>query len=120
MATATKLVWTPNAQASDGSSLTAAELAALTFTVQIDTVSPPVKSYQIPTSAINSVPAASGSGTQLTALFSALNPPFVPVDGVQYFAQIEETDDQGTSAPSAIVTFTNTAVPGAPLAFGVA
>lgn len=118
MTVSTKLVWTPNTKAADGSLLSAAQLATLTYTALIDTVSPPVTSYQVPTDKITS--AAGPNGAQLQCAFADLVPPFVPVDDVQYFAELTETDAAGTSVPTAIVTFTNTVVPGAPLDFGVA
>ncbi|MGA3251816.1 MAG: hypothetical protein ABSD12_27320 [Paraburkholderia sp.] len=121
MSLVTKFQWLPNTTAVDGSLLTAAQLAALTYTIIVDTVSPPgpsAVSYSVPPGKVTSVPLGSSTGLQVN--FADLTPPFVPVEGTTYFAEITETDSAGTSSPSSIVSFTNVAVPGAPLDFGVA
>jgi len=117
MSTVSKLVWTPNTKAVDGSLLTAAQLASLTYTAEIDTVNPPVTSYQVPTDKITSVAGPNGASLQVN--FSDLVPPFVPVDGTEYFATLTETDNNGTSAPTPVISFTNTVAPAAPLDLGV-
>jgi hypothetical protein len=113
----TKLSWAPNTTNTDGSLLTAAQLASLTYTALIDTVNPPVQSYQVPTDKITS--AAGPNGATLQVNFSDLVPPFVPVANTAYFAEMTETDSAGTSQPSAVVPFENIVVPAAPLDVGV-
>jgi hypothetical protein len=45
---------------------------------------------------------------------------FIPTDGVTYYVAITATDTEGTSAQSAAASFTNKAVPSAPLDFSLA
>lgn len=89
--------------ATDGSALT----EPVNYAVQIDTVSPPVKSYPVP--AANAAAAVAGT---ITATFAQLG--FTPVEDTPYFVDVTATDADGTSAPSGIVTFTNKAVPNVP------
>lgn len=118
MARVTKLEWTPPTSNADGTPLSAADAAAMTYTAQIDVINPPVKSYPIPAAAVKPLSPPASSGATVSAAFSDIG--FTPADGVPYFVTITATDTEGTSAPTAVVSFTNIAVPSAPLDFGLA
>jgi hypothetical protein len=67
------------------------------------------------------VPATEAVGATVTALFSALTPPFVPVAGTTYSADVLAVDASGNGLPSTTITWTqNAAVPAAPTGFTVA
>jgi hypothetical protein len=121
--TLTKLQWTPNAANTDGSALTQAQLAALTFTAFIDTVTPPVKAYPVPPGKVTPIANPVAGGPTVQVLFSDIG--FTPADGVQYYADITESELQAdgtltTSAPSTIAPFVQVGTPGAPTNFTVA
>lgn len=90
----------------DGTALT----EAVTYTVLIDTVNPPVKGYLVPSA------DAPISGV-LTATFAQLG--FTPVNGGQYYAAAEAVDASGTSGMSNVVGFIYAVPPAAPTGFTV-
>lgn len=92
----------------DGSPIT----EALSATVFIDTVSPPVKSFAVPAANI----AAAVAGV-VTVTFAQLG--FTPVKGTDYFADMSVTDADGTSALSNLDSFKYAVVPAAPTGFTV-
>jgi hypothetical protein len=81
------------------------------YSVLLDTVNPPVKSYAVPASAV--VAAVAGL---VTVTFAELG--FVPVNKTTYFADATATDG-GTSLPSNMVSFTYVVTPAAPTGFRV-
>jgi hypothetical protein len=85
----------------DGSAIT----EALSYSVLIDTVNPPVKSYAVPAAVV----AVAGV---VTVTFAQLG--FVPVKNTDYFATATATDADGTSAMSADFAFAYSVVPNAP------
>ena len=109
-----KFVFTPNATNTDGSALTAAQIAALSFTLYADTVTPPVKAFAVSAG----VATADETSGVVTIPFAAVG--FAPIDNTEYFCAITETDSAGTSPLSPIINFTNVVVPGAPTGFSVA
>jgi hypothetical protein len=90
----------------DGSPIT----EALSYLVFIDTVNPPVKSYPVPA-------AAAPVAGVLTVKFTDLG--FTPVPGTDYFAAADDSDADGTSPLSNIVSFNYGVVPNAPTGFSV-
>jgi hypothetical protein len=84
----------------DGSPIT----LPLTYTVFIDTVNPPVKSYP--------VPAAEITTGAFVVTFAQLG--FTPVPGTDYNATVDCSDTNGTSLMSADVSFAYGVVPNAP------
>jgi hypothetical protein len=110
-----KFIFVPATTNTDGSTLTAAQIAALTFTVYADTVSPPVKSYAV---AASTAIADETSGT-VTIPFSAIG--FVPLANTEYYCTITESNGSLTSIQSnPIQTFTNVVNPNSPTGFSIA
>lgn len=103
----TKVSFTVPINNTDGTPIT----EALTAVVFIDTVNPPVKSYQVPAS-IGLTPGAAVSVT-----FAQLG--FVPAPGTDYFAGAEVSDADGTSVLSTVFAFKYEVVPNAPTGFTV-
>jgi hypothetical protein len=82
--------------------LVAGQVASLVFV--IDTVT---YTYAIP--------AGTGLGATITVPFAGLVPVFVPTAGTAYTADVEAVDANGDSAPSASLSWTQSApVPAAP------
>ena len=90
----------------DGSPLT----LPLTFKVYIDTVNPPVKSYDVPAS----IAVQAGS---VTATFAQLG--FTPAANEVYYAGATAIDSAGESALSTVAIFTYAVVPATPTGFTV-
>ena len=118
MSNVSKLVWTPPTTNADGTPISPADAAALTYTAYIDTVNPPVKAYPIPPGAIVKLSPPAENGATMSVTAAGLG--FIPTDGVTYYVAITATDTEGTSAQSAAASFTNKAVPSAPLDFSLA
>jgi hypothetical protein len=116
MSKVTTIQFTPSTTNTDGTTMSAADQAALKYTAYIDTVNPPKAAYQIPAAALTKITNPVANGPTVQALFSALTPPFVPADGTAYWVALTETDAEGSSAQTTPVTFTNTSVPNSPLA----
>jgi hypothetical protein len=117
----TKFTWVPNASNTDGSALTATQLAGLSYVILLDTVNPPVKSYSVPSGKVT--PLEGSTTGQVQVLFTDIG--FTPVSNVQYFASVEETESfpdgtSATSSPSGQITFTLDGTPNAPTNFSVA
>lgn len=87
----------------DGSPIT----KPLSYTVFVDTVNPPVKSYPVP--AANVGAAVSGV---ITVTFVQLG--FVPVATKDYYVDVTATDTDGVSSPSASIQFGYSILPSAP------
>jgi hypothetical protein len=108
MATQHEVQFTVPTTNTDGSPIT----LPLTFPVYIDTVTPPVKQYTVPSG------DAAVSGV-ITATFTQIG--FTPVNGTVYYAAAAAVDSTGASALSNIVQFTYEApLPSAPTGFTVA
>ncbi len=103
MSTQTQLSFQVPTTNSDGSAIT----EALSFVAFIDTVNPPVKSYAVPAANV----AAAVAGV-VTATFADLG--FVPVKNTDYFVDVVATDTDGSSVPSAVLSFAYSIVPNAP------
>jgi len=88
--------------------LTVGEITSLAFVVGANTSTWPV-------------PATEPVGATVTAPFASLTPPFVPVPGTAYTADVYAVDVNGNGLPSASVSWTQSApVPAAPTGFTVA
>ncbi len=81
---------------------------ALSYTLLIDTVSPPVTSYAVP--AANVAAAVAGL---ITVKFTDI-PAFVPRGGVHYNVEVVAYDTDGKSAASAAFAFVYDLAPQAP------
>lgn len=66
------------------------------------------------------VPAGAAPGSAIVAPFADLTPPFVPVNGVPYTADVFAVDADGNGQVSASISWTQVApVPAAPTNFSV-
>ena len=101
----TKVTITAPTTNTDGSPIT----LPLTYTVFIDTVNPPVKSFAVPAAEIT-------TGT-FVVTFAQLG--FTPVINTRYFASADCSDTDGTSVMTADVSFAYGVVPNAPSSFTV-
>jgi hypothetical protein len=109
-----KFSFVPSSTNTDGSSLTTAQVAALTFTLYADTVNPPVKSFAV---AAGVAVADEVAGT-VTIPFASIG--FAPVANTEYFAAVTETNVTVTSPMSNVLNFTDVVAPNAPTGFSVA
>lgn len=108
--------FTPSDVFADGTAMTAAQIAALTFTILIDTVNPPgptAKSYPVPAANVAAI-----SGGKITVKFTDIG--FVPATNVNYYADCIETEGVLASPSSGILSFINAQPPAAPSGFTVA
>lgn len=88
----------------DGSAIT----LPLNYIALIDTVNPPVKAFAVPPANVTAAVAG-----LVTVTFAELG--FVPVNKTPYFVEVEAQDSFGTSAPTAVLSFTYVApLPAAP------
>ena len=88
--------------------LTVGQITVLDFVVGANTFTWPV-------------PATEAVGATVTVPFITLTPPFVPVAGTSYSADVFAVDASGNGLPSTSLTWTqNAAVPAAPTGFMVA
>lgn len=101
----TKVTMTAPTTNNDGSPIT----ETLSYTIFIDTVNPPVKSY--------AVPAAQVIGPTITVTFAELG--FTPVVGTHYFASATAADADGTSVMAVDFPFAYGIAPSAPAGFTV-
>lgn len=85
----------------------------LTYTVNIDTVNPPVHTYSVPAADVSAA-----VGGVVTATFAQLG--FTPVSGTTYYAAGYADEGTQKSAESNVVTFTYYSTPNAPTGFTVA
>lgn len=99
--------------------IAAADLATATYTVFIDTVNPPVKSYPVPATAIAAgTPNADGSKQITVDAVKDLSLTLVP--NATYYVAAEDSVDGKLSAETAVLTYTNTVQPKSPGNFSVA
>ncbi len=84
----------------------------LSYTLFIDTVKPPLKSYAVPAANV----AAAVNGT-VTVKFSDIG--FSPVYNVPYFADATEATGSAVSTASNQVSFTQVVPPSPPMALAV-
>ena len=128
MTNVTKLLFNTPVAHADLTPLSAAELASLVFTVAIGSTSPVGDTvstqHTVPNSNV-SVGTVNPDGSKtVTVNFAELLPPFVPMDGVTYFADIFDSINAPggvlNSTDSAVISFTNTSPPAPPTGFTVA
>ncbi len=85
---------------------------ALSYTLFVDSVDPPVKSYAVPAADI----AAAVAGL-ITVKFTDIA--FVPVIGMRYYVQGQASDADGTSKLSPVFAFIYALAPNPPTGFAV-
>lgn len=101
----TKFTFTTPTQYSDGTPISAADLAALTYELLIDTVTPPVKAFPVPAANIAAGTANADGSKTVTALFTDVS--FVPQDNVTYYATAADSLGTLASGDANIVSFKN-------------
>lgn len=90
--------------------LTAAQIAALTFTIFLDTVTPPVKTYSVPAADIAAATANANGSKHITVNATDLG--VTPVPGMTYYVAVEDSLGSAVSVESAILTYVDTVTPG--------
>lgn len=93
--------------------LTAAQEAALTFTVFVDTVNPPVKSYPVPAANITAA-TANANGSKRVTVDAVKDLGLTIVAGTEYFVAVQDALGAAISAETTVLTFTDVVTPGAP------
>lgn len=91
--------------------LSAADIAALTYTIFLDTVNPPVKTYPVPVANVKAGVANPDGSNRITV--DAIKDLSVPVVNNQtYYVAIEDQEGNAISAESAILTYVYKVTPG--------
>ena len=105
--------FSPNTSFVDGTPMTPAQVAALTFAVLIDTVNPPSKAFPVPAANVAAI-----AGGVITVKFTDIG--FVPAPNVPYFATAVETEGVTASPLSNVIQILEQLQPAAPTGFTVA
>lgn len=92
--------------------LSAADVAALTYVVLLDTVNPPLKSYPVPSANVAAATTNADGSKRVTVTDSDLK--ITIADNVQYYVEIQDALGNQVSKPSALVPFEVIVTPGAP------
>lgn len=93
--------------------LTATQEAALAFTVFVDTVNPPVKSYPVPAANVAAATANTNGSKRITVdAVKDLSLTIVP--GTTYFVAVADALGTTISPETAVLTFVDVVTPGAP------
>lgn len=94
--------------------LTPAQVAALTYTVLLDTVNPPKKAYQVPAANIAAATANPNGSKHVTVLDTDLG--VTIADNVQYYVEVQDALGNQVSAPTAVIPYEHIVVitPSAP------
>lgn len=114
---ATKITFNTPTTYSDGTPIAAPELAALTYSVQIDTVNPPAKAFPVPAANLAAGTANADGSKTVTVHFTDIG--FTPSPNVVYYADVDDSLGALTSADSPAVHFTNVVAPNPPSALSV-
>lgn len=94
-------------QNGDTITLTAAQIAALTYTVFLDTVNPPVKSYAVPAANITAA-TTNANGSKHVTVDTIIDLGVAEVAGTTYFADVN--DGTASAVLSTVPTVTPAAV----------
>ena len=92
--------------------LTAAQIAALTFMVFVDTVNPPVKSYPVTLSKLTTPPTANANGSQRVTVDAVKDLGLTIETGTTYFVAIEDALGTAISPETAVLTYVDAVTPG--------
>lgn len=91
--------------------LTAAQIAALTFNILLDTVTPPVKSYAVPANSLAAATANPNGSRHITV--DAVNDLKVTLTaGSTYYVAVIDALGNVVSAESAVITYVDFITPG--------
>jgi hypothetical protein len=93
--------------------LTAAQQAALVFTIFLDTVNPPVKSYPLPSS-LTTPPMTNANGSRHYTVDAVKDLGLSPVPGVTYYVAIQDALGAAISPETAVLTYMDVVTPSAP------
>lgn len=91
--------------------LTAAQIAALSFNVLIDTVTPPVKGYAVPTTVMQAA-TTNANGSKHVTLDAVLDLKLTLTAGSTYYVAITDTLGNVVSPETAILTYVDFITPG--------
>lgn len=97
--------------------LTAAQIAALTYTIFLDTVNPPVKTYPVPAADLTAATANANGSKRVTVNATDLG--VTPVAGTTYYVAVEDSLGNAVSPESPILTYLDVVTPGSPANFSV-
>ena len=94
--------------------LTAAQIAELTFTMFVDTVNPPVKPYPVTLSKLTTAPTANANGSQRVTVDAVKDLGLTIAAGTTYYVAIEDALGTAISPETAVLTYVDVVTPGAP------
>lgn len=92
--------------------LTPTQEAALTYTVFVDTVNPPVKSYPATLSKLTTAPTANANGSQRVTVDAVKDLGLTIAAGTTYFVAVEDALGTAISPETAVLTYTDVVTPG--------
>lgn len=90
--------------------LSAADIAALSYVVLLDTVNPPKQSYPVPAANLTSATANADGSKRVTVTDADLK--VTIADNVQYFVEIQDALGNQVSPPTAVIPYELTVTPG--------
>jgi|SRR5690242_2061627 len=109
----------------DGTVIDSTVAATMAYTIFVDTVTPPVKSYPVPASLVAAGTKNANGSVHVTVDCSKGElTGFTPVAGTTYYCAIEDSVVEGgqkvLSPESPVITYLNVGVPQTPANFSVA
>lgn len=102
----------------DGSTIPTAALAQATYTVYIDTVNPPVKSYTVPTANVAAATTNADGSKQVTLQATDVGVAVAP--NVTYYVDTADSVSGNPSAQTSVLTYKYSPVPNSPGNFSLA
>lgn len=114
-----KITFTTPIDYTDGSAIAAAALAAANYTVFVDTVNPPVKSYSVPAANL-AAGVKQADGSLLVTVDAVIDLKAPLVAGTSYFVAAEDTVSGQVSPETAILTVVYEPTPNSPGNFSAA
>ncbi len=99
--------------------LSATDIAALTYTVFIDTVNPPVKSYAVPTANVTAG-TTNADGSKHITVDAIKDLKLTLVNNATYYVAVEDQEGNAISPESAVLTYVYKVTPGPVTNFTIA
>ena len=90
--------------------LTAAQIAALTYTIFLDTVNPPVKTYPVPAADLAAATANANGSKHVTVNSTDLG--VTPVAGTTYYVAVQDSLGNAVSPESPVLIYIDAITPG--------
>lgn len=87
----------------DPVTLSAAQIAAITYNILIDTVTPPVKSYQVPQKLIDNAPV-NANGSKHVSVDAVKDLGLTLTSGVTYYLEMTDNLGNSVSQPTQILS----------------